>query len=163
MAALSSRAELVTRSAGETEELGARLGRLLGPGDVVALSGELGAGKTQLVRGICRGLEVPEDEVASPTFAIVASYAGRLPVHHADFYRLSGEDELHATGFSDLLGAGGVLLVEWAERIPGALPVDHLEVLLEHVEAGPSRRRLTFRARGARATEIVSWLGAVER
>jgi tRNA threonylcarbamoyladenosine biosynthesis protein TsaE len=145
----SYEATLTTRSARRTSELGARLGRALGPGDVVALVGELGAGKTQLVRGVCEGAEVPEREVASPTFAVVATYHGRIPVHHADLYRLADEDELHATGFLDLLGGPGAVVVEWADRIPGALPRERLEILLEHLGA-PSARRITLRATGER-------------
>jgi tRNA threonylcarbamoyladenosine biosynthesis protein TsaE len=133
-------ATFTTRSARETFALGASLGRALSPGDVVALVGDLGAGKTQLVRGACEGAEVPEREVASPSFAIVATYHGRIPVHHADLYRLADEDELHATGFHDLVGGAGAVLVEWADRIPGALPAERLEVRLEHARAASSRR-----------------------
>ncbi|HEY6097895.1 MAG TPA: tRNA (adenosine(37)-N6)-threonylcarbamoyltransferase complex ATPase subunit type 1 TsaE, partial [Anaeromyxobacter sp.] len=102
-------ARTVTRSARATHALGARLGRLLAPGDVVALVGDLGAGKTQLVRGACAGAAVPEDEVSSPSFAIVATYRGRIPVHHADLYRIADEDDLYGTGFGDLVGGEGAL------------------------------------------------------
>jgi tRNA threonylcarbamoyladenosine biosynthesis protein TsaE len=149
------RATLVTRSAGETFDLGARLGRLLREGDVVALVGELGAGKTQLVRGACHGAAVPPREVASPTFAIVATYHGRVPVHHADLYRLAGEDELAATGFEELPGGDGALLVEWADRIPAALPPERLEIRLEHDERDPDVRRLTLGGTGARHAALV--------
>jgi len=138
-----------TRSARETTALGAALGRALEPGDVIALVGDLGAGKTQLVRGVCDGAAVPEREVASPSFAIVATYHGRIPVHHADLYRLADEEELHATGFLDLLGGDGAVLVEWADRIPGALPAERLEIRLEHLRAA-SARRVTLRGTGAR-------------
>ncbi len=133
-----------------TFALGRRLGRLLAPGDVVALTGDLGAGKTQLARGACEGAGVPPEQVASPSFAIVATYRGRLTVHHADLYRVAGEDELHATGFSDLLGAGGALLVEWADRVPRALPAERLEVHLEHVARDPRARRIRLRGVGER-------------
>lgn len=139
-----------TRSAGETRRLGERIGRLLAPGDVVALSGELGAGKTQLSRGICRGAGVPDEEVSSPTFAIVATYRGRLLVNHADLYRIGDEDELHATGFHDLVGRAGATLVEWADRFPGALPGERLEIELAHDPAGPSVRRLVISGFGER-------------
>jgi tRNA threonylcarbamoyladenosine biosynthesis protein TsaE len=152
-------ARRTTRSARATVALGVRLGELLQPGDAVALVGELGAGKTQLVRGICRGAGVPEREVASPTFAIIATYRGRIPVHHADLYRLAGEDELHATGFSDLLGGEGALLVEWADRIPGALPAQRLEVRLEHDDRRPSTRHLTICGTGARHAALARELG----
>jgi len=145
---------LVTRSARSTFELGLRLGESLQPGDVVALVGELGAGKTQLVRGACQGAGVPEADVASPSFAIVATYRGRIPIHHADFYRVTGEDDLYGTGFSDLVGGEGAVLVEWADRIPGALPADRLEIRLAHDERSPSRRRLTIRGMGARHADL---------
>ncbi len=121
-----------TRSSRATHALGARLGKLLRPGDVVALVGDLGAGKTQLVRGACAGAGVDEGVVRSPSFAIVASYRGRIPVHHADLYRIADEDELHATGFGDLVGGDGALLVEWADRIPEALPAAKLTIRLAH-------------------------------
>src|SRR5690348_12674735 len=105
-------------SAEETFALGERLGALLRPGDFVGLMGELGAGKTQLVRGIAHGAGVNPREVASPTFAIVYPYRGRLPLYHADLYRLQDYDELYATGFLDLVDAGGATLVEWLDRIP---------------------------------------------
>jgi tRNA threonylcarbamoyl adenosine modification protein YjeE len=101
-----------TGSARETFRLGQALGRRLAPGDVVALVGDLGAGKTQLVRGACQGAGVPAGEVSSPTFAIVATHRGRLPVHHADLYRVADLDELYATGFLDLVGGDGAVLVE---------------------------------------------------
>ena len=139
-----------TRSARATAALGARLGRLLEPGDVVALVGELGAGKTQLVRGACDGARVPPSEVSSPSFAIVATYRGRIPVHHADLYRLADEDELYGTGFFDLLGGEGAVLVEWADRIPGALPVERLQIRLRHDERALDVRHLEIEGVGPR-------------
>lgn len=150
---------LLSRSAGATAALGERLGRALRAGDVVALVGDLGAGKTQLVRGICRGARVPEREVASPTFAIVATYRGRLPIHHADLYRVAGEDELFATGFQDLLEGEGAVLVEWADRAPGALPAERLEIRLAHHPTAPSLRWLELAGAGARAAELIRRLG----
>ncbi len=152
-----------TRSARATHELGVRLGEALRPGDVVALVGELGAGKTQLVRGICRGAGVPDAEVASPTFAIVAAYHGRLPVHHADLYRVADEDELHATGFGELVGGDGALLVEWADRVPAALPAERLELRLEHDADAPSMRHLTVVGTGARHAALARTLAPRRR
>jgi tRNA threonylcarbamoyladenosine biosynthesis protein TsaE len=152
VAAVTERASarLVTRSARATHALGTRLGKLLAPGDVVALVGDLGAGKTQLVRGACAGAGVPSEEVSSPSFAIVATYRGRLPVHHADLYRIVGEDELYGTGFGDLVGADGALLVEWADRIPGALPEEKLTVTLEHDARADDTRHVVLEGVGAR-------------
>ncbi len=153
-------ARLVTRSARATFELGVRLGASLEPGDVVALVGELGAGKTQLVRGACRGAGVPDAEVASPSFAIVASYHGRVPVHHADLYRVGDADELYGTGFFDLVGGEGALLVEWADRIPGALPEDRLEIRMAHDARAPSVRHLAVSGTGARHAALARALAA---
>ncbi len=143
-----------TRSARATQDLGVRLGRLLEPGDVVALVGELGAGKTQLVRGICRGAGVPDAEVSSPTFAIVAAYHGRIPVHHADLYRVVDADELYATGFPDLVGGDGALLVEWADRIPSALPEERLTIRLDHDDEAPDVRHVVISGSGARHSAL---------
>ena len=145
----------ISRSARATFDLGSRLGAALQRGDVVALVGELGAGKTQIVRGICRGAGVPDAEVASPSFAIVAAYHGRVAVYHADLYRVADEDELFATGFFDLVGGDGAVLVEWADRIPGALPAQRLEIRLEHVAGAPSSRRIAVAGAGARHAALV--------
>ncbi len=142
--------ERTTRSAAGTRRLGERLGRKLGPGDVVALLGDLGAGKTQLARGLCRGAGVDDDDVSSPTFAIVATYRGRIPVNHADLYRVGDEDELHATGFHDLVGGPGATVVEWADRVPGALPAERLEIRLAEEPGSPSVRRILVSGTGER-------------
>jgi tRNA threonylcarbamoyladenosine biosynthesis protein TsaE len=152
-----------TRSAAATRALGRRLGGLLQPGDVVALTGDLGAGKTELVRGICAGARVPPTEVSSPTFAIVATYRGRIPVHHADLYRIGDEDELYGTGFGDLVGGEGALLVEWADRIPAALPAERLSVRLEHVEGAPTARRIAVAGAGERHAALARRLLATAR
>lgn len=141
---------VVSRSAAATSRLGRRLGERLAPGDVVALVGDLGAGKTLFTRGACEGAGVDPGDVSSPTFAIVQTYRGRLPIHHADLYRLGDVDELYATGFMDLLGGGGALLVEWADRIEGWLPPEHLVLRLAEVPGHPTWRRIALEAAGAR-------------
>jgi tRNA threonylcarbamoyladenosine biosynthesis protein TsaE len=160
VAAVTARfaARRTTRSARATQALGTRLGALLRPGDVVALVGELGAGKTQLVRGACAGAAVPAREVSSPSFAIVATYRGRLPVHHADLYRIGDEDELYGTGFGDLVGGDGALLVEWADRIPGALPEEKLTLRLSHDARAPNARHVELEGVGERAVELARLL-----
>jgi tRNA threonylcarbamoyladenosine biosynthesis protein TsaE len=139
-----------------TEVFGNALGRFLRPGDFVGLLGELGSGKTALVRAIARGAGVAEGQVSSPTFAILNRYQGRaLTLHHADLYRLATRDELYATGYFELLG-DGAMLVEWIDRIPDAAPADWLELTLS-IE-GESRRRLTARAHGARSEKLLAEL-----
>ncbi len=153
-------ARLTTRSARATTALGARLGRLLAPGDVVALVGELGAGKTQLVRGACDGAGVAPEEVSSPSFAIVATYRGRIPVHHADLYRIGDPDELYGTGFGDLVGGDGALLVEWADRVPGALPEERLTIALAHDARAADVRHVSVEGTGVRHADLARRLVA---
>jgi tRNA threonylcarbamoyladenosine biosynthesis protein TsaE len=143
----------------QTHALGVRLGGLLQPGDFVGLIGDLGAGKTHLVRGVAEGAEVSRSEVASPTFAIVYPYKGRLPLYHADLYRLADYDELYATGFLDLVGGDGAVLVEWLDRIPQAAPREFLRLTLR--EAGEESRELVAEAWGARPAELLkAWVPA---
>lgn len=134
---------VITGSAEETEEVGADLASSLGDGDVVALVGELGAGKTTFVRGLARGLFV-KDAVLSPSFVLARSYTGRVLFHHLDLYRVTSPRELEEVGLLELLPpAAGVTAVEWADRIPGLVPRGAVWVTLEH--AGGDRRRLTLR------------------
>ncbi len=147
--------ELCVRSpsAEETQRLGTALGELLTAGDVIALTGELGSGKTCLVQGIARGLGVEAGvPITSPTFTLIGEYPARVPLRHADFYRVESYARLDDAGFGDLLDGRGVLIVEWPERFPEALPAERLEIRIEF--QGDSSRRLCFEAHGQRATEI---------
>ena len=152
-------------SAESTRRLGERLGEALEGGDVVALSGELGAGKTCLVQGIALGLGVdPAVPVTSPTFTLVGEYPGRLILRHADFYRVESYERLVAGGFEDLFDERGALVVEWAERLPEALPDECLQIRIEIEgplvageapgEADQAPRRICFGGRGLRAEQI---------
>ncbi|HXE72628.1 MAG TPA: tRNA (adenosine(37)-N6)-threonylcarbamoyltransferase complex ATPase subunit type 1 TsaE [Candidatus Nitrosotenuis sp.] len=123
----------------ETEALGEALGRSLQAGDVVALYGDLGSGKTTLVRGVCRGLGASEP-VSSPTFVLLNVYHGRLPIYHFDAYRLTGSEELWEIGAEELFYGEGVCLVEWAERAADLLPPRRLEVRLNFVAGEPRAR-----------------------
>jgi tRNA threonylcarbamoyladenosine biosynthesis protein TsaE len=120
---------LCTRSAAETDALGARLARVLRAGDVVVLTGDLGAGKTVLTQGIARGLGVTEP-VVSPTFTIVREYEGDVPLQHVDVYRLDHLQEAIDVGLPELLDDGRVTVIEWGEAIGALLPADRLEVVL---------------------------------
>lgn len=149
--------EISTSSVAETFALGRRLGALLGPGDVVALLGELGAGKTYLTKGIAEGLGVEDTRrVTSPSFVLVKEYAGRVHVYHLDAYRLKGAEELLAIGSDDILGGDGVSIVEWADRVAEAIPEERLEV--EIAITGPESRAFTFRAFGRHYEETVAAL-----
>lgn len=154
---------LTSRSARATWQLGRRLGAALQAGDVVALVGDLGAGKTQLVRGACAGAGVDEGDVSSPTFAIVQTYRGRLPFHHADLYRLADLDELYATGLMDLVGSDGALVVEWADKVSGWAPPERLEIQLEEVTGRPNARRIALIGTGPRHAALAQALAAKAR
>jgi len=119
---------ITTRDAHATETLGATLGAYLRPGDLVVLTGDLGAGKTTFVKGVAAALGVAEP-VTSPTFAIVHEYDGRVPVAHVDVYRLQRIQELHDLGFDEML-EDRVVLVEWGDAIARVLPRDRVEVTI---------------------------------
>jgi tRNA threonylcarbamoyladenosine biosynthesis protein TsaE len=139
-------------SAEETRKLGKRLGALLKAGDYVGLSGQLGAGKTLFARAIAEGLGVNVDDVSSPTFSIVQTYKGRSPLHHVDLYRLESLDELTATGFFDL--ETGVSVVEWAEKIPAAIPKECLR--LSFSVLGETQRQIDAAAFGDRHKALLA-------
>lgn len=149
-----------SRSPLETRRLGRALGGLLRGGDVVGLQGPLGAGKTCLVQGLAEGLEVdPRVPVTSPTFVLVAEYPGRAWLRHADFYRVESYARLLDAGFDDLCDASGVLVVEWPERFPEALPRERLEIRID-AGPGPEERWIRVAARGERAEKIQEELEA---
>ncbi len=121
----------LSTSPDETYELGRGLGLRLVPGDVVALIGELGSGKTCLIQGLCAGLEV-EDDVTSPTFTLINQYRGRTTVYHFDLYRIDAAGALLDLGYEDYLyGGEGVCLIEWADKFPDFLPASCIELRIE--------------------------------
>ncbi len=133
--------EVTTRSREETEALGERIGRAARPGDVIALWGELGAGKTTLVRGIAKGLGIAPRDVTSPTFIIVHEHeGGRLPLFHIDLYRVSPAD-VASTGWQEALAGGGVTAIEWPDRVERLLPTDRIDVRIDP-RGGERRIRL---------------------
>lgn len=153
----------VTRSTEQTIALGRRLGKLLDEGDVLVLTGDLGAGKTQLTKGIAAGMGV-EDDVCSPTFTIQMVYEGTdMPLYHFDLYRLDDPDQLDDTGLFDVLGGDGPCVIEWGEQFAEQLGEERLDVYLirmdDEVEAGEEPpRRVLFEPHGSRAEEIAAAL-----
>ncbi len=143
-----------TTSAAETHALGKALGEACVGREVMALVGPLGAGKTCLVRGIAEGLGVPTDLVASPTFVLIHEYTGRLPLYHADLYRLEKQDAVNGLGLEEYTESPGVTVIEWADKAPGVLPRDHLWITLDHL--GRDRRRVALHPRDARSAELVA-------
>ncbi len=119
---------IVTKSAKETEELGSRIASVLKGTEMIAMFGGLGAGKTSFARGLCSGLGIDEG-VSSPTFAIVNVYEGRYPVYHFDMYRISGADDLFATGYYDYIG-NGIIVTEWSENIESELEPDCIRITI---------------------------------
>ena len=132
---------LTTTTSEQTAAAGETLGRTLGPADVVALYGELGAGKTCFIQGLVAGLGITT-QATSPTFVLVNEYRGRLPVHHVDAYRTGSLTELMDLGLLDLLGGDGVTLVEWAERAEPLLPARTVRVRIDGV--GDEPRAITI-------------------
>ena len=135
---------VTTKSEAETVLEGQKLGRKLIPGSVVALYGDLGAGKTAFTRGLASGLDI-KMIVSSPTFTIVNEYPGIIPLFHFDMYRLNDENELFDIGWYDYLDRGGVCAVEWSEKVSEALPPDVITVNIENL--GGDIRRLTISAK----------------
>lgn len=129
---------LEAEAAEDTRAIGAAIAPLLQPGDALALTGELGAGKTTLTQGLARGLGFA-GAVVSPTFTLVREYPGRLRLYHVDVYRLDRVQDVIDLGLEEMTDAGGVLVVEWGDVIEGLLPPEHLVV--ELTTPGPGERR----------------------
>ncbi len=135
--------EFLTRSPMQTKSLGARLARCLQPFDVVAFTGEIGAGKTTFIQGVARGLGVPQGRVTSPSFVLVKEYpGGRLPVFHADLFRLDQTAEAMSVGLEEFYQMPGVTVIEWANRVPAIVPEEFLEVQFEVIHRTTRRIRM---------------------
>ena len=147
----------VLRSPQQTHRLGQCLGTLLQGGDVLALFGELGTGKTSLVRGIADGLGAEPTAVSSPTFTLIHEYRGRLPLIHTDLYRLTAA-QLEDTGLGDYLDGHTVTAIEWADRWGEGLPPDRLEIHLTHHP--PAARRAMLTAKGPSSSRLLIALRA---
>ncbi|GKS59955.1 tRNA (adenosine(37)-N6)-threonylcarbamoyltransferase complex ATPase subunit type 1 TsaE [Nitrospira sp.] len=129
------------------------MARLLQGGEVVALKGDLGAGKTQFVKGLAQGLGAATREVASPTFVFIHEYRGRLPLAHIDLYRIEASEELDQLGWADYLDGRWVVAVEWPEKAENRLPADRVEIQLQH--RTPRTREATCTAFGPAAQAVV--------
>ena len=127
------------------------------PGDIVLLIGELGAGKTCLTQGVLRGLG-SKDHVRSPTFVLIMEHLGRIPLYHADLYRLEQGTDLDGVGLEEYLLGNGLCVVEWADRAPEAFPDERLEVSIEQVEDRQDGRTLTLTAFGSRYANMLQAL-----
>jgi len=158
---------MVSGSVEDTQALGEQLGRALRPGDVVALSGELGSGKTTLIQGIARGLGREPEAIRSPTFVLMREYppgppiagggaGGDVPLIHIDGYRLEGQSAVSWLDVDLIFSPHKITLIEWAERFTGVLPEDVLNIQLTHVST--NRRRLTLQSTGPRSQAMLAAL-----
>lgn len=148
--------DVVSHSEAQTRRLGARLAELLSPGDVIALAGQLGTGKTRFVQGVGQGLGVHE-VIVSPTFTLVREYRGdwvRLPLFHIDLYRIEDAAEVQSFGLDEYLYGDGVCLIEWADRLgSGRLPGEHLWIHFHHLDQ--SKRGLLLQPRGLHYEKLI--------
>jgi tRNA threonylcarbamoyladenosine biosynthesis protein TsaE len=151
--------EIRSGSEQQTREVGRILGTTLGGGEVIELCGPLGAGKTQLVKGLALGLGVPGDEpITSPSFVLIREHAGRLTLYHCDAYRLQSVEELLALGLEEMLEqAGAVVAIEWADRFSEALAADAIRIDLEHDDGSSRRLRIAWPS-AARSGELAQRL-----
>ena len=142
---------LTSRSAKDTQAVAAEVARLVGAGDLLVLGGDLGAGKTTFAQGFGAALGV-EEQITSPTFVLMRSYEGRLPIVHMDVYRLEHLQEAVDLGLAEILDDGAVALVEWGDLVAAVLPADFLEIMIEQADddEDDSTRRLRLRPVGSR-------------
>jgi len=131
----------------DTDRFGAAVALAVARGTTVALCGTLGAGKTRLTQAIAAAYGVPREEVVSPTFVLCQQYCGTRTIQHLDAYRLHDEDELRELGIEELIASADLTVIEWADRVPDALPDDHLRIDIEVL--GPTARRFRTRWAGA--------------
>jgi tRNA threonylcarbamoyladenosine biosynthesis protein TsaE len=147
--------ELILHNLRDTEALGRILGRCARGGDVILLTGTLGAGKTTLTQFIAAGLEVPREcYVISPSFSLMLEYPGRIPLYHIDCYRLAGEDDVEGSGLMDYIVADGLAVVEWPDRLGKLKPPEYLDIALS--DAGDGARRVLVTSHGRQ------WLARLE-
>ena len=147
--------KIITKTPQELEYLGSRMAQLVGPGDFLALDGDLGAGKTLFTQGMAQGLEITED-ISSPTFTIIHEYeSGRLPLYHMDVYRLKHPEEMYDLGYEEYFYGEGVTVVEWAQIIESLLPDEYLGIEIGVI---PEGRELRFFPHGSRYEHLIEEL-----
>ena len=145
--------ELLSKSSEETIGIGEHLAKWFQKGDIVCFFGDLGSGKTTLIKGIARGLKIGPKKVNSPTFVLMNSYHGRLPLFHFDLYRLEDVQEISALGCDEYFYGDGISVIEWADRLGVLLPKEYLRIDLKHRKL--EERMIRFSAMGSRYQNIV--------
>ena len=142
--------KVTSRSCEDTMRLGTRFAKVLKPGDIVCLFGELGAGKTTLVKGLAKGFRMKPEKVHSPTFVLLNIYDGKVPLYHFDLYRIESPD-LPGMGYEEFFYGEGIAVIEWSEKLGGFMPKDHWKVELTH--AGDDVRKVSISSHGERYKE----------
>lgn len=148
-----------TSSPEETVRAGEVLGALLEPGDLLCLSGDLGAGKTTFARGVALGLGI-KGRVTSPTFILINEYQGKIPMYHMDVYRLDGPAGMDELGYEEYFYGNGVTLVEWAEKVENILPGERMDIYLAPSPEDSDAREITLKPRGGRYCRLVKEMTA---
>lgn len=141
----------------ETMTFGYHIGTMAQTGDIILLTGDLGAGKTTLTQAIGKGLQVPENcYITSPTYSLLHEYPGRIPLYHMDLYRLSGEEEIEELGFDEYIYGQGLTIIEWPERLGDLTPQDYLEIAI--TSPIPENREITITAYGAMSSRLKEFI-----
>lgn len=142
-----------------TSYFGTLLGSFLNCGDVVALIGELGAGKTTLVKAIASGVGIPKDiNVSSPSYTLINEYEGPIPIYHFDLYRLNNSEEIYDLGYSEYIESNGISIIEWADKAPEVLPQEYLEIKMLIVEE--DKREALLTGNGTTCSKIIDKLNS---
>ena len=146
--------EIISTSAGQTQKIARSIGEKLKAGDILALSGELGSGKTCFTGGLAGGLGIDEKyQITSPTFTLINEYPGRCRLHHFDVYRLKGCSDFEDLGYEEYFDGKGVAVIEWAEKIKQVLPVQTVFIQFEYLDE--NRRRIIITGQGKKLNELV--------
>ena len=154
---VNKKIDIMTRSVDETRKLGQKIGTLIKQPLVIALTGDLGSGKTAFVQGLAKGLEVPDGYyITSPTFTLINEYPGRYPLVHVDLYRLETIDGLEDIGLDEMLHGQAVLSIEWADKLSNGLPAEHLLVTLDIID--DDCRSLGLNATGHNVVNLIKAL-----
>ncbi len=153
---------VTTSSPEETRKIGEALGRLLAPGDVVGLIGDLGAGKTVFAQGVALGIGA-KGRVTSPTFTLIHEHMGRIPLYHVDVYRLRTPDDVESIGIEDYLYGDGAVVLEWADQVLSILPEDRLDIVIERPDrdGDDNVREISISPHGERYQHMLEELKAI--
>lgn len=157
---MEHRIQITTRSVRETQDLGQKIGSLIKQPLIIALTGDLGCGKTAFVQGLAKGLEVPDGYyITSPTFTLINEYPGRHPLVHMDLYRLENIDDLEDIGLDEMLYGQAVIAIEWADKLSDNLPTRHLLLTMEIIDG--NSRTLSLDAAGQNEVNLIKALEIV--